>query len=454
MSPDKYQDKYDVVILGSGNAGMGVTVETRKAGLSVAMVEYRDIGGTCPNRGCTPKKILVAAGHALDAIERASAHHICVGKPRLDWAALIERETKMIADLPESYAKLMRERGVEVLHGRAAFAGRNALRLGERAIEAEHIVIAAGSKPRKLPIDGAKHMITSDDVLSEREQPREVVFVGGGVIAFEFAHLYARAGTKVTVLENAPEFLTAFDKDAVAQIVRESERIGITLHAGVKVKSIAARGRHFAVTFEQDGASRSIEVDRVVNGAGRIADVDALDLAAGNVRLSDGRIEIDEYMRSVSNPAVYVCGDAASGPLQLSPVATYEGEIVGRNIVKGPVAKPDYGCIPSCAFTVPALASVGLTEQEARKGGRAVKVHTKDMRDLMSARAYNEHAAWAKVIEDEGSDRILGAHLVGHGSEELIHLFAFAMKFGITATHIRDTVYAFPTFAADVKNMV
>jgi glutathione reductase (NADPH) len=450
MSPDKY----DVVILGSGNAGMGVTVETHKAGLSVAMIEYREIGGTCPNRGCTPKKILVAAGQALDAIERALAHHISVGKPRLDWAALIGREKKMIGPLPDSFAKLMSERGVEVLHGRAAFAGPNAVRLGARTIEAKHIVIAAGSKPRQLPIDGAEHMMTSDDVLSEREQPRDVVFVGGGVIALEFAHLYARAGTKVTVLENAPEFLAAFDRDAVAQIVRESERIGVTLNAGVEVKAIAARGRRFAVTFEQNRASRTIEADRVVNGAGRTPDIDALDLAVGNVRLSDGRIACDEYLRSASNPAVYVCGDAGPGPLQLSPVATYEGGIVGRNIVKGPVAKPDYGCVPSCVFTVPALATVGMTEQDARKGGRAIKVHTKDMRDLMSARTYNEHAAWAKVIEDEGSGRILGAHIVGHSGEELIHLFAFAIKFGITAADLRDTVYAFPTFSSDVKNMV
>ncbi len=297
-------------------------------------------------------------------------------------------------------------------------------------------------------------MITSDEVLSEREQPREVVFVGGGVIAFEFAHLYARAGTKVTVLEVLPRFLQALDQDAVAQILRESERIGIALHAGVEVKAIARRGRRFTVTFEQDGASRTIAAHRVVNGAGRIPDVDELDLAAGNVRLSDGRIECDEYLRSASNPAVHVCGDASSGALQLSPVATYEGDIVGRNIVKGPVAKPDYSCIPSCVFTVPALASVGLTGQAAREANRAVKVETKDMQDWMSARAYNEHVAWAKVIEEDGSGRILGAHIVGHSGEELIHLFAFAMKFGITASDLRDTVYAFPTYAADVKNMV
>jgi glutathione reductase (NADPH) len=447
-------DTYDVVIIGGGNAGMGVTVDTRKAGLSVAMLEHRELGGTCPNRGCTPKKILVAAGHVLDEIERAPAHHIAVGKPRLDWAALIDREKKMIAHLPESFAKLMAERGVDVLHDSAVFAGPNSVRVGERTIEAKHIVIATGSKPRQLPIDGAEHMITSDDVLSERERPREVVFVGGGVIAFEFAHLYARAGTKVTILESLPHFLSALDEDAVAQIVHESERIGITFKAGVKVKAIAKSGRRLAVSFEQDGGAHTIKADRVVNGAGRIADVDTLDLAAGNVRLRDGRIELDEYMRSVSNPAVYVCGDALWSAPQLSPVATYGGRLVGRNIVEGPVAKPDYSSIPSCVFTVPALASVGLTEAKARENGRAIKVEANDMRDWLLSRTYNEKVAWAKVISEEGSGRILGAHMVGHGSEELIHLFAFAMKFGITTSDLRDTVYAFPTFANDVKSMV
>ena len=447
-------DSYDVVILGGGNAGMGVTVDTRKAGLSVAMVEHRELGGTCPNRGCTPKKILVAAGHALDEIERASAHHIAVGKPRLDWPARIDREKKMIAPLPESVAKLMAERGVDVLHGRGAFAGPNAVRVGERTIEGKHIVIATGSKPRQLPIDGAAHMITSDDVLSERERPREVVFVGGGVIAFEFAHLYARAGTKVTILEALPKFLPALDADAVAQVVRESERIGIAFHAGVKVKRITPRGQRLAVTFEQGGAARTIRADRVVNGAGRIADIDTLDLAAGNVRLADGRIELDDYMRSVSNPSVHVCGDALWSAPQLSPVATYGGRLVGRNIIEGPIAKPDYSCIPSCVFTVPALASVGLTEAKARESGRAIKVDTHDMRDWLSSRTFNEKVAWAKVISEQSGGRILGAHMVGHGGEELIHLFAFAMKFGITTSDIRDTVYAFPTHANDVKSMV
>jgi glutathione reductase (NADPH) len=281
------------------------------------------------------------------------------------------------------------------------------------------------------------------------------VFVGGGVIAFEFSHVYARAGTKVTMLEVLPRMLPAFDADAVEQVVRESERIGITLATGVKIKRISALGnRRFVVSYEHEGAERTIEADRVVNGAGRIADVDTLDLAAGNVRLRDGRIELDAYMRSASNPAVHVCGDALWTSPQLSPVATYEGRIVGRNIVEGPVQKADYASIPACVFTVPTLASVGLTEEKARQSGRKIKVEQNDMSTWLSARTYNESAAWAKVIVEENSERILGAHLVGHAGEELIHLFAFAMKFSITADDIQETVFAYPTYSSDIKSMV
>jgi glutathione reductase (NADPH) len=446
--------KYDVVILGGGNAAMGVTVPTRAAGLSVAMIEGRDLGGTCPNRGCTPKKVLVAAGHALHEIERASVHGISVGEPRLDWAALIDREKQMISHIPGALGRLMADRGVEVIRGEASFAGPNAIRVGDRNIEARHIVIATGSKPRSLPIAGAEHMITSDDVLSERAQPREVTFIGGGVIALEFGHVYARAGTKVTILELLPRLLPGMDDDAVARIAAESERIGIEAKTGVIIKQIEELDGRLRVTFTQDGREHAIVADRVVNGAGRVANIDRLALEAGGVRHRNGRIETDDYLRSASNPAVHVCGDVLWSSPQLSPIATYEGRIVGRNIVEGPVAKPDYASIPSCVYTVPALASVGLTETKARELGHRVAVHVNDMSDWLSARTYNETSAWAKVIVDEATDRILGAHIVGHAGEELIHTFAFAMQFGITASAIRDSVYAFPTFSADIKSML
>lgn len=453
MATDTFESR-DVVILGGGNAAMGVTVPTREAGLSVVLAEARDLGGTCPNRGCTPKKILVAAAHALHEIEQAGRHGISVGEARLDWAAMIDREKAMIAHIPGSLADLMERRGVEVLHERAVFLGPDRVQVGARRFKARHIVIATGSKPRPLPIPGAEHLITSDEVLSDRRMPREVVFIGGGVIALEFSHVYARAGAKVTILEVLPRLLPGLDGDAVAQVRTESERIGIEIRTKVTVRRIEPVEDRLRVVFEQDGEERVVEAERVVNGAGRIADTDGLDLEAGEVDHDGMRISVDRFLRSTSNPAVHVCGDALWSSPQLSPIATYEGRLVGRNIVEGARHEPDYTPIPSCVFTVPALASVGLSEAAARERGLAVEVGTNDMHDWFSAITYAETVAWSKVLVEKGSDRILGAQLVGHSGEELIHLFALAMRHGITAGQIRDLVYAFPTFSADVKSML
>jgi glutathione reductase (NADPH) len=447
-------EKFDVVVLGGGNAGIGVTGPVRRAGMSVAMIEADLLGGTCPNRGCTPKKVLVAAGHALHEIERASVHHIAVGKPKLDWTALIDREKDMIKDIPVNLARSMAKRNVEVIRGHAAFSGRNTIRVGDRTLEAKHIVIATGSKPRPLPIPGAELMITSDEMLSERHLPGSVIFVGGGVISLEFGHVYARAGSNVTILEALPQLLPAMDADAVARLQGESERIGIHVKANVIVNRIERTNGRLRVVFTHGGAEHVTEADRVVNGAGRIANVDTLDLAAGNVEHANGRVAIDAYLRSTSNPAVYVCGDAVPTSPQLSPVATYEGDIVGRNIVEGPKHSPDYDHMATSVYTVPALAAVGLTETAARQKGLAIDVHANDMRDWFSAKTYAETVAWSKVIVDRASDRILGAHFVGHAGQELVNLFGLAIRFGLTATQIRDNIYAYPTFASDIKHML
>ncbi len=447
-------EPFDVVILGGGNAGIGVTVPVRRAGLSVAMIEARDLGGTCPNRGCTPKKILVAAGHALHEIERASVHHISVGRPTLDWAALIDREKEMIKDIPENLARAMARRQVEVIRGEGAFAGPNTIRVGHRTLEAKHIVIATGSKPRPLPIPGAEYMITSDEMLSERELPASVIFVGGGVISLEFGHVYARVGTEVTILEALPQMLPAMDADAVAQLRAESERIGIRVNTGVAVKKIEPANGRLRVTFVHDGREQALEADRVVNGAGRIANVDGLDLAAGNVAQANGRVSVDTNLRSTSNPIVHVAGDAVPTSPQLSPIATYEGDIVGRNIVEGPKYTPDYASMATSVYTTPPLAAVGLTENAARQKGFAVDVHVNDMLGWFSARTYAETVAWSKVIVEKATGKILGAHFVGHAGQELINIFGLAMRFGISAAQIRDNVYAYPTFASDIKNML
>jgi glutathione reductase (NADPH) len=360
----------------------------------------------------------------------------------------------MIAGIPGSLADLMNRRGVEVIRERGRFAGPNAIAVGGETLEARHIVVATGSKPRRLPFPGAELMITSDDVLSERTLPASIVFVGGGAIALEFSHVYARTGTRVTILEVLPRLLANMDADAVAQLRGATERIGVAIHTGIEIRRIDRAGDRLRVIYEKGGSERAIEADRVVNGAGRIADIDGLDLAAGQVASQNGRIVLDAHLRSTSNQTVYACGDAVATHPQLSPIATYEGRIVGRNIVDGPTHSADYASIPACVFTVPALASVGLTQEAAEEKGIECRVAVNDMHNWLSGRTYAETAAWAKVLIDKPTDRIVGAHILGHAGEELIHVFALAMKHGITASEVTDFVYGFPTFSADIKSML
>jgi glutathione reductase (NADPH) len=215
------------------------------------------------------------------------------------------------------------------------------------------------------------------------------VFVGGGVIALEFSHVYARAGAAVTILEALPQLLGHLDADAVAQLRRETERIGVAVHTGVEVRRIERAAERLRVVYEEGGSERTVEAERVVNGAGRVPNIGGLDLAAGGVQAEHGRIAHDSYLRSTSNQAIYACGDAVTEHAQLSPIATYEGRIVGRNIVDGAKHKPDYASIPSCVFTVPALASVGLTQAAAEQQGIDLTVAVNDMREWLSGSTYS-----------------------------------------------------------------
>lgn len=270
----------------------------------------------------------------------------------------------------------------------------------------------------------------------------------------EFSHVYARAGAKVTILEMMPRLLPRLDEDAVAAIQGESERLGIDIKTGVEVKAVEKSGDNLQVHFMHNGNQLSVAADRVVNGSGRIANVADLNLDAANIAHDGIRIEVDEYLRSVSNPAIWVAGDALVHSAQLSPLATYEGRVVGQNIVNNAQLKPDYSIVPSAVYTVPALSSVGLTEVQAKQAGLDVEVMISDMSSWFSARFYAETVAWAKVLVEKETRRIVGAHLVGHHGEELIHLFALAMRHGISADQLGDEMYAFPTFAADIKSMI
>ena len=291
--------------------------------------------------------------------------------------------------------------------------------------------------------------------LSEPELPESVLFVGGGVIALEFGHVYARAGAKVTVLEVLPQLLPALDADAVEQVRKESRRIGIVVHTGVKVKRVERASKRLRTVFEVDGKELSIESDRVVNGAGRIANVDQLDLEAGNIAHEGFRVSVDRDhaldLQPVGSSSAATCCQVRRSCRRSPPM---KGGWSARNIVEGPKHQPDYANLPSCVYTIPALATVGLSEAKAKDKGLKTRTQVNDMEYWFSTRTFAETVAWSKIIINEASDAIVGAHFVGHSGEELINIFGLAMKHGIKASQIRDFIFAYPTFSADIKHML
>ncbi len=446
------KDHYDLVVLGAGNAGLAAAAVVRGAGQRVLVVEERDVGGTCPLRGCVPKKVLVAAAEALDVIARAGEQGISTGPVSVDWGRVIDRKESILSGTSEALEKDLASRGIDLERGHARFEGPNAVTIGEHHVTARNVLVATGSVPRTLSIQGAEHLTTSDTLLELRAAPASLVFVGAGVIAFELSHVFARLGTKVTLLEVAPRPLGPFDEEAVQHLVDATRAIGIDVHTNVAIHAIEPRAEGLAVRFTDGGDAHTIVAERIAHGAGRVANVAGLALEFANVQTERGGIAIGRPYRSASNPSVWVAGDALSTTPQLSPIATAEGKLAGRAIL-GEDVTLDYLSIPSCVFAVPSLATVGRTEHAAREMGLEFEVKRNDMTAWRSSRSYVERQAWAKVLVAKDG-QILGAHLLGHAAAETINALGLAMKHGLRAADLRDFVWAYPTFSSDLKYLV
>lgn len=447
---------FDLVVIGTGSAASTVASRCRKAGWTVAVIDSRPFGGTCALRGCDPKKVLVGAAEAVEWAYRLQGKGVAADRLRIDWPELIRRKRSMIDGHPRSREQAFARAGIEACHGRARFAGPTAVRVGDELLEGRYVHIAVGARPADLPIAGREHVLTSDGFLDLEALPRRILFIGGGYISFEFAHVAVRAGAEVTILHRGPRPLVRFDPDLVMQLVARTRQLGVDVHLGTEVTAIEPDGAGFRVRARTDGETRSFDVDLVVHGAGRVPDIDDLGLDAGGVTWDRHHgVTVNQYLQSVSNPRVYAAGDAAaSGGPPLTPVAGYEARIVAANLLDGNHATADYSVVPSVVFTIPPLASVGLQEQEARDSGRRFMVRRGDTAGWYSSRRVGETCSGYKVLVEEDSGRILGAHLLGPQAEETINLFAMAMRWGRTAADIKDLLFAYPTHASDIPYMV
>ncbi len=445
----------DVIVLGTGTAAQTVAYTCREAGWSVAVVDYHPYGGTCQLRGCDPKKVLVGVSDLVDWSHRMQGKGVSAPSLSISWPDLIRFKRTFTDPVPEQNEQSFKQAGIITRHGRAHFIDRTSVRVGEETLVGRHVVIATGACHATLGIPGEEHLTTSTQFLDLEELPRRIVFVGGGYIAFEFAHIAARVGAEVQVLHRGSRPLEKFDPDLVSLLMQASRELGIEVHVNRAVVAIERQGDHLLVHARTGAQEHTVEADLVVHAAGRVPEIDRLHLETAGIAYEKDGVSVNEYLQSVTNPAVYAAGDAvASGGFPLTPVAGMQGGIVARNLLEGNRQTPNYTGIPSVVFTTPPLARVGLLEDAARAQGLRFTTHHEDTSGWYSSRRVALRHTAFKTLVEEGTERILGAHLLGLHTEEVINLFALAIRTGLRASDLKQMVYAYPTNASDVSYMI
>jgi len=446
---------FDLIVVGTGAAGTSAAYACRSAGWNVAIIDSRPFGGTCALRGCDPKKVLVGATEVIERTRQMAGKGVSCNDVKIDWPALIQFKRTFTQPVPADREQQFSRAGIAVFHGRARFTAESTVQIGDDTLIARFILIAAGARPATLGIDGEEHLTTSDKFLELDVLPPRILFVGGGYISLEFAHVAARSGAHVQILHRGERPLEQFDPDMVDRLVHATRELGIALHVKTVVEKIEKSSAQFTVHASVDGTTQTFEADLVVHGAGRVPEIDDLDLETAGVKREKRGVTVNEYLQSVSNPAVYAAGDAAaSGGRPLTPVAAMEGEVVAANLLKGNNRKPDLAAVPSIVYTLPSVASVGLLESPAKEQGLKFRVNHQDTSEWYSSRRLGAKYSAFKVLIEENTDRILGAHVIGPHAEEQINLFALAIRSGIRASDIEQTVFAYPTGASDLSYMV
>lgn len=444
---------FDLLVIGTGMAAMGTAMRVRRAGWSVAIIDEKPFGGTCPLRGCDPKKMLVAGAEVIDAQRRMSGHGVD-GEVRIGWPDLIRFKRGFTDPIPADHERRYREAGIATFHDQARFTGPTSLRVGDDDLTGRNILIASGAKPVQLGIPGEEHLIDNEAFMAMDSLPRRIVLVGGGYVAAEFSHIAARAGAEVTVIQRAPRMLTRFEPELVGWLMETFERIGVRVMTDTAVQAIERSDSGFIVHAESNGQPVKVDADLVVHAAGRGPALDRLDLQAANIACENGQLELNEFLQSISNPLVYAAGDAAQQGPPLTPVASHDAKAVAANLIEGNHRKPNYRGVPSVAFTLPPIAAVGMSEAEARKSGQRFQLRCERASDWYSAKRVNEPVYGYKTLVEENTGRILGAHLVGPHADEVINFFGFAIRHDLTADDLKSTIFAYPTGASDIGYML
>lgn len=443
--------QYDLIVLGTGGAGYQVAMRTKEAGWNVAVINDGLFGGTCSVRGCIPKKLLAGTAEIADINRRLGEIGIVTNQPIMSWSELVKFKRTFTDPVPPSTEKTLKEAGIDVFTGSPKFTGNLQIEVNGEQLEAKKLHIAVGAKPAKLPIEGFDNLITSDDFLELDELPMRVLFVGGGYVSFEFAHIANRFGSDVTILHSDERPLPMFDPDIIQTLIEASIDVGIKLELNAGVQKIEKQDGGFIVTTVN---GKTFEADLVVHGAGRPPAIDELNLEATGVEY-DKRcgVLVDDYFRSTSNPDVYAAGDAAAAGPPLSSVAGVQGAIVADNLLGKEHKQPSYLSTPSVIFSTPAVAKVGYLEQEAKDKSIDFDTIITDLTTWFDSKRLGLKYAESKVLVEKGTAKIIGAHLIGNHAEDLINIFSLAIELGLTTEQLKAPIFAFPTTSDDMRYM-
>lgn len=443
---------YDLIVLGSGGAGLGVAFKCNDAGWRVAVVDRGPFGGTCAVRGCIPKKVLAGTSEVADTNRRLHEKGIIKERPDLDWGKMIEFKRGFTDPMPEATKQNLEKSGIDVFKGSPSFTGETTLEVNGEQLTADKIHVAVGMEPAPLPIEGAEHLISSDDFLELDELPGRVLFVGGGYISFEFAHVAARFGAETTILHVDDQPLPIFDKDIVQTLLDASEEAGVSVELSSPAQKIEKNGDAYTVTT---GDGRTFEADLLVHGAGRVPSVADLDLEAAGIDYDKrAGITVNEYLRSTSNPHVYAGGDVAAAGPPLTPVSGMHSNIVADNLLGNERRQPSYLSTSSVVFTTPAAAKVGYLEEEAKENGVEFDTVSNDISGWFDSKRLGIKHARSKVLTEKSTGKIIGAHLIGNHAEDLINIFSLAVELELTAEQLQAPNMAFPTPSDDLRTML
>jgi len=446
---------FDLIVIGAGMGGVAAANKCAVQGWQVAIVDALPYGGTCALRGCDPKKILRRGAEIIDSARLMRGKGIDDADLSINWSDLMKHKHGFTDPVPQNMEDGLTGNGVTTLHGRARFTGPRQVEIDGTPYDADRFLIATGARHRPLEFPGQEHLIDSTDFLNLEELPSRVLFVGGGFISFEFAHIAARAGSSPVIVDRGERPLKNFDPDLVDLLVERGREVGIDLRRTTTIVEVQPSEGGYQVTLEQAGAQETIHTDLVVHGAGRVAELADLGLDAAGVEWGEHGMQVADHLQSTTNPAVWAAGDSADTEgMPLTPIAVSEAKVAASNMLKDTATTPDYAGIPTAVFTIPELARVGLLESEARAAGIDLAVRYSDTSGWYSNYRIGETTAAAKILIDKSNDQIVGAHLLGPEYGELINTLALAVKLGLTTRQLKSATAAYPTVGSDLGSML